>query len=196
MRKLVLVAALTAAAAFAVAAASSGAAPKSSAVPVDPGFASALAKARFATAKYANNLNAAKADGYGIITKMIPDMGFHFMNPKIQGFDPAKPQILVYEKHGSSWTLGALEWVFTSKPKTPPLAGARYGAFGAGCHYKDGTYVPSASQDSCPKTAPGSGAAFNFWHPNLVTMHVWLWYANPTGIFTGTNPLVRPFNNA
>jgi hypothetical protein len=54
--------------------------------------------------------------------------------------------------------------------------------------------VPSQSQDSCPKTAPGSGATFNFWHPNLTTMHAWLWYPNPTGIFASTNPLVRPFN--
>ena len=84
--------------------------------------------------------------------------------------------------------------MFTSKPAKPPLPGATYGAFGAGCHYKDGTYVPAESQDSCPTTAPGSGAAFNFWHPNLITLHVWLWYPNPSGLYSGTNPLVRPFN--
>src|SRR5262245_60425404 len=38
-----------------------------------------LAAARLATAKYATNLNRAKADGYGIITMMMPNMGFHFM---------------------------------------------------------------------------------------------------------------------
>jgi hypothetical protein len=184
-------------AASVVAVSSSGAAghsPAATSVTVAPGFASRLAQARVATAKYVTNLAAAKANGYGIITKMIPDMGYHFMNPKIAGFDPAKPQILVYEKHGSTWQLGALEWVFTSKPKSPPLPGAKYGAFPAACHYKDGTFVPEQSQDECPKTAPGTGAAFNFWHPNLVTMHVWLWYPNPAGIYTGYNPLVRPFN--
>jgi len=25
-------------------------------------------------------------------------------------------------------------------------------------------------------------------------MHVWLWYPNPAGLFSGTNPLVTPFN--
>ena len=198
MRKVMLAIALVAATTVAVVAtASSGASSEPSSksvVPVDSALATSLVKARFATAKYAFDLNAAKAAGYGIITKMIPDMGYHFMNPRLTGFEPTKPPILVYEKHGSTWQLGAIEWVFTSKPKTPPLPGATYGAFGAGCHYKDGSYVPAQTQDSCPKTAPGTGAAFNFWHPNLITMHVWLWYPNPAGLYTGYNPLVRPFN--
>lgn len=155
----------------------------------------ALANARLATAKYATNLHAARANGYQIITKMIPDMGFHFMNPKVTGFHVTKPPILVYEKRGMKWQLGALEWVFTSRPKRPPLPGARYGSFAAACHYADGTFVPAASQDACPKTAPGTGAAFGFWHPDLVTLHVWLWYPNPSGLYASMNPLVHPFND-
>src|SRR5512132_1196914 len=50
-------------------------------------LAAQLARGRLATAKYATNLQAAKADGYQIITRMIPDMGWHFLNPTIQGFD-------------------------------------------------------------------------------------------------------------
>ena len=46
-------------------------------------LAAQLAAARLATAKYATNLALAKKNGYGIITRMIPDMGWHFMNPKI-----------------------------------------------------------------------------------------------------------------
>jgi hypothetical protein len=156
-------------------------------------LAQSLAAMRVATAKYATNLARAKADGYKIITPMIPDMGIHYMYAKVTGFDVTKPPILVYQKHGNSYYLGALEWVFPAKPKTPPLPGARYGAFGAACHYADGTFVPATSQDECAKTAP-SGAAFSFWHPNLVTLHVWLWYQNPAGIYSGTNPLVTPFN--
>jgi hypothetical protein len=157
-------------------------------------LAASLLQARLATAKYATSLAAAKADGYRIITKMIPNMGYHFMNPKVTGFDPKKPAILVYEQHASRWQLGALEWVFPAKPKTPPLPGARYGAFGAACHYTDGTFVPAQSQAACTKTAPGTGAAFGFWHPSLVTLHVWLWYPNPSGLYSGLNPLVEPFN--
>ena len=72
-----------------------------------------------ATAKYVTNLGRAKADGYRIITQMIPDMGYHFLNPKVAGFEVTKPAILVYEKRGSTWQLGALEWVFTSKTAPP-----------------------------------------------------------------------------
>ena len=160
-----------------------------------PVLATALSKARLSTAKYVTNLNAAKAAGYSIITKGIPDMGWHFLNGNVKGFDPAKPAILVYEKTGSTWQLGALEWVFTAKPKTAPLPGARYGAFPAACHYADGTFVAAASQDACATTAPDSGAKFTFWHPNLITLHVWLWYPNPSGLYASMNPLVHPFNS-
>jgi hypothetical protein len=153
-----------------------------------------LALARMATAKYVSDLKRAKADGYVIITKMIPNMGYHFLNPKVKGFDVRKPAILVYEHQGTRWQLGALEWVYTSKPAKPPLPGAKYGTFGAGCHYLDGTYVPAETQDTCPKASPQTGAKFAFWHPLLFTMHVWLWYPNPSGLFAGTNPLVAPFD--
>jgi hypothetical protein len=157
-------------------------------------FDAQLAAARAATAKYVTDLGLAKKNGYRIITRMIPTMGYHFMNPNVKGFDVTKPPILVYEHSGTGWQLGALEWVFTSKPAKPPLPGAHYGAFGAGCHYVDGTFVPSTSQDACPNKDPQTGAAFSFWHPNLVTLHVWLWYPNPSGLFASTNPLVSTFN--
>jgi hypothetical protein len=157
-------------------------------------LAAQLAKARIATARYATNLRAAKADGYQIITRMIPDMGYHFLNPAIQDFDVRKPAILVYLRTARGWQLGALEWVFLQQPATPPLPGATYGSFGAACHYTDGTFVFAGAQDECAKRSPQTGARFNFWHPPLVTMHVWVWYHNPDGLYHGTNPLVRPFN--
>ncbi|HEX6761954.1 MAG TPA: hypothetical protein VF094_04050 [Gaiellaceae bacterium] len=153
-----------------------------------------LAAARQGTAKYVTNLPLARRDGYRIITKMIPNMGYHYMNPGVKSFDPQKPPILVYEHAGSHWQLAALEWVYTAKPAKAPFPGARYGAFGAGCHYTDGSFVPSATEAGCPKTAPGSAAAFSFWHPLLITLHVWLWYPNPNGLFASTNPLVSAYN--
>jgi hypothetical protein len=153
-----------------------------------------LAAARQATAKYATNLARAKADGYQIITMMMPNMGYHFMNAHVQGFNVRKPQILVYEHTGQGWQLGALEWVFPKMPKTPPLQNATFGSFPAACHYRDGTFVPDQNAKTCPKTAPRTGARFTFWHPDLVTMHVWVWYPNPAGLYSSTNPLVAPFN--
>jgi hypothetical protein len=155
--------------------------------------ASQLAKARIATAKYANSLGAAKAAGYGILTQKIPGMGYHFINPSVKRFNVAKPPILVYERNGNRWQLGALEWVFPTKPATPPLKGATYGSFPAACHYKDGTFVAQASADACAPASPQSGSAFNFWHPALVTMHVWIWYPNPAGLYASMNPLVPAF---
>jgi hypothetical protein len=154
-----------------------------------------LAAARLATAKYATNLAQAKEDGYGIITRMIPNMGYHFMNGKISGFNITKPQILVYQHRGRAWQLGALEWVFPSKPAKAPLPGATYGAFPAACHYVDGTFYPENDQSKCATKSPQTGAKFNFWHPGLWTLHVWLWYPNPAGLYSGINPLVAPFNN-
>lgn len=165
----------------------------SSVVP-DAAEVTQLAQARAATAPYATDLDAARADGYRMITPMMPDMGYHFLNPAIQGFDVEKPPILVYERSGDGWQLGALEWVFPEKPATPPLEGATYGTFGAACHYDDGTFVFAGAQASCGSASPDTGSAFVFWHPPLVTMHVWLWYPNPDGLFSGTNPLVTPFN--
>jgi hypothetical protein len=157
-------------------------------------LATQLAKARLATGRYATSLHAAKADGYQIITQMIPDMGWHFLNPTIQGFDVTKPAILVYERHGRSWQLGALEWVVTEIPATPPLPGATYGSFPAACHYKDGTFVFARVQELCAKRSPRTGSPFNFWHPDLVTLHVWVWYPNPDGVYNSTNPYIKPFN--
>ena len=159
-----------------------------------PTLVQQLALAREATVKYVTDLDRAKADGYGIITRMIPDMGWHFLNPKVTTFDVRKPAILVYERRAGKWQLAALEWVWPTKPAKPPLPGARYGAFPAACHYADGTFVPEASQDACPKTSPQTNAAFGFWHPNLVTMHVWIWYPNPSGLFASMNPLAAAFN--
>jgi hypothetical protein len=153
-----------------------------------------LALARLATAPYANDLAAAKAHGYRILTQLIPGMGYHFINPSIKGFDVRKPPILVYERHGARWQLGALEWVFPKKPATPPLAGATYGSFPAACQYDDGTFVPAPSAAACATKSPQSGSPFNFWHPQLVTMHVWTWYPNPAGIYASMNPLVHAFS--
>jgi hypothetical protein len=159
-----------------------------------PSLTNQLAAMRLATAKYSTNLNRAKAAGYQVITPMMPNMGIHYMNPSITGFDIRKPQILVYEHRGNTWQLGALEWVFPSVPKTPPLRNATFGFFPAACHYKDGTFIPDENSNTCPPTNPKTGSPFNFWHPDLSTMHVWIWYPNPAGLYSSTNPLVHPFN--
>ena len=158
-------------------------------------LAEQIADARVATAKYANNLEAAKADGWNMqITPNMPGMGYHFLNPSVSGFDVTKPPILVYARRGDVWQLVAFEWVFPETPAHRPLKGARYGSFAAACHYVDGEFIPTADASGCAATHPTTGAAFAFWHPDFVTLHLWLWYPNPDGIYNPTNPLVTPFN--
>jgi hypothetical protein len=154
-----------------------------------------LANARLATAKYATSLRRAGRDGYTtVVTQHMPDMGWHFMNPKLTKFDVTKPAILVYVKRGGRWQLVAFEWVFPKRPAEDPLPGAQYGSCAAACHYGEGTFGPGSSEGDCARRSPQSGAKFGFWHPDLVTLHLWAWYANPDGIYNGTNPLIRPFN--
>ncbi len=97
------------------------------------------------------------AAGYQIITKMMPSMSYHFLNPAIKGFSAGKPQILVYERLAGRWQLGALEWVFTKMPAKAPLPNATFGLFPAACHYADGTFVPDKNAKTCAKTAPARG---------------------------------------
>jgi hypothetical protein len=194
MRTTILIA--LAAAALAVAAATGTAAgPGHSHAKQASPLAKELARARVATAPFATSLEKAKAAGYTLqITPNMPGMGFHFLNPKITAFDAAKPPVLVYVKRGNAYQLAAFEWVWPEKPARAPLPGATYGSFAAACHYASGEFVPAAAEADCASTH--RGAAFTFWHPDLVTMHVWLWYPNPDGIFAATNPLVTPFTPA
>jgi hypothetical protein len=157
-------------------------------------LALAVADARFGTAKYVDDLARAKKDGYVVITRHIPSMGWHFLNPKAPDFNPSRPQILVYIKRGSRWQLGAVEWVFPEKPAKTPVPGATYGSFPAACHYIDGTFAFADAEADCAVTSPETGANFGFWHPLLVTLHMWVWYPNPDGLFAGTNPLLKLFD--
>ena len=124
-----------------------------------------------------------------------PGHGLPLHEPQGQGFDVTKPAILVYERRGAKWTARRARVGIPKKPAKPPIQGAKYGSFGAACHYVDGSFVFADSQDKCAATGE-SGSKFNFWHPDLVTLHIWLWYPNPSGLYEGMNPLVAPFNES
>jgi hypothetical protein len=153
-----------------------------------------LAATRLGSAKYVTDLALAQADGYQVITPMMPDMGVHYLNPAITDFDPGRPPILVYVPTPGGPQLGALEWVLPEESAEPPLPGATYGEFPAACHFVDGTFEPRNGEANCAPTSSETGAAFAFWHGRLITMHVWLWFHNLDGLFAGMNPLVDPFN--
>ena len=152
----------------------------------------ALTTARLATVRYATDLRAAQADGYRLRTPYRAGLGVDYLNPDVTGFDLQRPPILVYVGRGDRLQLGALAWVFPAVPAAPPLPGATYGWLDAACRYADGWSVV-ADGSGCQPNHPTTNAPFLLRHPGLVTLHVWLWYPNPDGIFHSTNPLVRPY---
>ena len=98
---------------------------------------------------------------------MMPDMGWHFMNPDVTEFDVTRPPILVYARKNGQDQLVAAEWVWPKKPAKPPLPGATYGSFAAACHYVDGTFTPQKRSRSARSrvltAAPRSASGTRTW---------------------------------
>ncbi|MCA1624637.1 MAG: hypothetical protein LC768_01130 [Acidobacteria bacterium] len=123
-----------------------------------------LARARQATARY-HNINNAIADGYFDINVFFPNMGYHYLKRDILDaeFDPAKPELLVYADFGNGH---------------PRLVALEYA-------------VPLALSQNPPEGFTGDD---DHWHRNetfgLWTLHAWIWYPNPDGMFAAYNPRV------
>ena len=132
-----------------------------------------------------HDLALAKKDGYGVITQMIPDMGSHFLNLKVAGFDVKKPAISCTastETRGSSSRIVGLP---TKRPK-PPLPGATYGSFGAACHYKEARSCSrriSTRAPRSPRRERRSTSGVPTWSRSTCRA----WYLNPDGMFSGMN---------
>ncbi len=123
-----------------------------------------LARVRAATAKY-QNINKAIEDGYADINLYVPHMGWHFLNSELldADFDMEKPELLVYaNKPDGGYMLVAVEYA-----------------------------VPLALSPDAPEGFTGSGdvwdvnSAFGLW-----TLHAWVWYNNPDGVFSPYNTRV------
>lgn len=127
-----------------------------------------IAIARQATARY-HNINHAIADGYASINFCLPNMGCHYARPETpEGrfdavFDPARPELLVYTDFGN----GQLK-----------LVAVEYA-------------VPLDLSENAPEGFTGDD---DHWHANetfgLWTLHAWIWYPNPDGMFAAYNPRV------
>ncbi|MBM4439359.1 MAG: hypothetical protein FJ027_02995 [Candidatus Rokubacteria bacterium] len=154
--------------------------------PVVPGLTPELAKVRAALDKYQDPIVAVH-DGYfstvgcvhypaagapGQVPYPAGGMGVHFLNPALMGptVDPLKPQILVYEPVGDKLRLVAAEWfvpLATGVKERPTLFGRPF----------DG-----------PMEGHEPLMPVGLHHYDL---HVWLWKANPAGMFAPTNPDVK-----
>jgi len=124
-----------------------------------------LEQAKIATAKY-HDINKAFADGYADINVFIHHMGFHFLKSAIldSTFEVDKPELLVYTPNpgNGNMQLVALEYA-----------------------------VPLSLSQNAPEGFTGDS---DVWQVNdqfqLWTLHAWVWYFNPDGVFSPMNSRV------
>jgi hypothetical protein len=145
----------------------------------DPAMLQDLAEVRQATTKY-HDVNVAIADGYMPTTSCIAGsaggMGFHYVNPTLardSNLNLTTPEILLYASVGGELKLVGVEYFF-----------------GIG---RPDARIP----DPAPRSPILFGRTFNgpmLGHeagmPPHYDLHVWVWQANPEGLFTQFNPNV------
>lgn len=122
-----------------------------------------LQQARAATAKYHDDTLHAYKDGYRNIHVDVENMGHHFMKAAyVDGtFDPARPQILVYNGNADgSMELVAVEYAVP---------------------YND----PQPAGFTGDQDVWDHNATFQLW-----LLHAWVWKFNPNGVFNPLNPTV------
>lgn len=126
-----------------------------------------LAAARAGTAGF-HKVEAAVDAGFAPVSPCVEDptaggMGYHYLNPANTVLDPANPQLLLYEPQQN----GRLR-----------LVGVEY-------------LVP---YDVVPESADPPRLFERDFHPtphlDAWTLHAWVWYNNPAGLFADYNPRV------
>jgi len=130
---------------------------------------STLAELRSATTRY-HDVSNAEADGYEQTSPFVPNMGYHYVNfGLVDGeVDIKSPEALVYvdnpAKDGKR-RLVAVEYIIP-KPIIP-------------------------NESDLPDLFSGDSDHWHFESEiNAWTLHAWVWYPNPEGMFHGPNPRV------
>lgn len=156
-----------------------------------------LAQVRQATKQY-HDAEQALADGYVPSSAHVPGMGIHYLNPGLVDgtFEKEKPELLVYVDRGNHRKLVAVEYAVPVPLSEDPPEGFtgdadKWHVHEAACHYVDGTEIHEEAEGDCPDRNPNTGAELASWHPDLWTLHAWVWLGNPQGIFNETNPNVE-----
>jgi hypothetical protein len=157
-----------------------GEAPATAVGVTDPVVLKELADVRQATVKY-QDVNVALADGFIATPNCVSDptlggMGIHYINPA-RLMDPAvnilEPEILLYSQTADGLKLLGVEYMF---------------AIGA-----PDTHVPNPAPPSpiiFGRSLDGPMEQHEPGQPPHYDLHVWIWKANPAGIFAMFNPNV------
>jgi hypothetical protein len=134
----------------------------------DAGAQQQLAKLRQATARY-HDVNEAIAGGYQVDPVCVSEpgfgvMGYHAVNPALfadPALDPLQPEALLYVQSGGKLRLVGVEFI------TPEVGQPHPALFG------------QAFDGPMPGHSPGMPVHYD--------LHVWLWQANPAGMFAQFN---------
>lgn len=141
----------------------------------DPDLNQTLDEVRSATAPYHDVEN---AEGYEQTSPFVPGMGYHYVNPGLvdDKIDPAQPEALVYvdnPQDDDNRRLVAVEYIIPY-----------------------GIIPPETSHSAFDDKFPGVDG--DKWHKedeiSAWTLHAWIWYPNPEGLFHSTNPRVGSGN--
>ncbi len=135
----------------------------------NPATLKQLAQARQATRQYQNaELPTAvdwvsTAGPYMQVSPRISGMGYHYANLALMGgpFDPAAPELLLYEDAGNGRRLIAVEY-----------------------------FMPGSANSTVPEGFIGDDDVWH-WESEAGggwTLHAWIWEGNPAGIFNPFNP--------
>lgn len=147
-----------------------------------------LDTARRASEKY-RDISVALAEGYIQVTQDLPGLAAHFLNPRLSarsGFDPAKPQILLYTKQHGGWELVGVSYTSAGLTSDGDFSEQPPEGFSGPLdvwHYHEnlcfvaGPRVSVADRESCLNRG-GIHLARTPW-----MLHVWLWDDAPEGIF-------------
>lgn len=137
---------------------------------VDADIKKRLTKVRSATAHY-HDVEKAEADGYIQTSPFVPGMGYHYVNPSLVDSEviPTEPEALVYQGnpvHEDKRKLGAVEYLIPAESveSQSDLDGKFPGVDGDKWHLEE---------------------EIDAW-----TLHAWVWYPNPEGVFHSHNPRV------
>jgi len=129
-----------------------------------------LAQVRAATAQY-HNLNKALDDGYVDISYFVHHMGWHFLKAENldETFEITRPELLVYapKKNGKYQLVAAEYATLWTEGSNPPE-----GFTGNDDVWSHFVGDPTTTAD------------------DLWTLHAWVWYHNPDGMFNPFNPRV------
>ncbi|WP_340102453.1 hypothetical protein [Rhodohalobacter sp. 8-1] len=140
----------------------------------NPGLNRTLADVRSASAQF-HDVDKAEAEGYSQASEFVPGMGYHYVNPAFVDaeINPTEPEALVYLDNPvdeDKRRLVAVEYIipFAIIPSDTP-------------HSEFDNKFPGVDGDKWHKEDE-----IDSW-----TLHAWIWYPNPDGVFHPTNPRIR-----